>query len=375
MLKILLTATVQSHICQFHRPLVQMLRDHGDVEIHVAAYNNLAEKNGLKLDFADKVYDIPFSRSPKSPRNIKAFRQLKSLITKENYDIIHCNTPVGGVITRLAAKKTAKNGTKVFYTAHGFHFYNGASKKNWAVYYPIEKRMARFTDKLITINEEDYALAKSKFDCEVEHIHGVGVFSDRYHEISDDEKRIKKEKMGFSNDDRLILNVGELLPNKNHIMAVRAMKYVVEKYPRTMLLIAGNGPEEDNLRAEISSLGLGNNVHLIGYCTHLEDYQQICDCSVACSIREGLGLNVIESMLSGNPVVATKNRGHNELIKDGVNGFLINIDDDKAFADSIIRLLSDDRLLFEMSERCCDSVSQYTAESVSEELKAIYFDN
>ena len=131
MRKVLLTATVQSHICQFHKPLVEMLREQGDVEIHVAARNNLAEKNGLKLDFVDKVYDIPFSRSPKSTDNIKAYKQLKKLINEEKYNIIHCNTPMGGIVTRLAAKKARKKGCKVIYTAHGFHFYKGASKKNW----------------------------------------------------------------------------------------------------------------------------------------------------------------------------------------------------------------------------------------------------
>ena len=132
MKKVLLTATVQSHICQFHKPLVEVLHNH-NCEVHVAARNNLAEKNGMKLDFVDKVFDVPFSRSPKSSDNIKAYSQLKKIIDSEHYDIIHCNTPMGGIVTRLAAKGARKGGAKVIYTAHGFHFYNGASKKNWLV--------------------------------------------------------------------------------------------------------------------------------------------------------------------------------------------------------------------------------------------------
>ena len=129
-------------------------------EVHVAARDNLAEKNGLKLDFAEKVFDVPFSRSPKSKDNIKAYKQLKKIIDEGQYDVIHCNTPMGGIVTRLAARKARKNGTKVFYTAHGFHFYKGAPKKNWIVFYPIEKFFANhYTDKLITITNEDYDLA------------------------------------------------------------------------------------------------------------------------------------------------------------------------------------------------------------------------
>ena len=160
--KVLLTATVQSHICQFHKPLVEVLHAQG-YEVHVAARNNLVEKNGLCLDFVEKIYNIPFSRSPKSKDNLKAYLQLKKIIGENSYEIIHCNTPVGGIITRLAALKARKSGTKVLYTAHGFHFYKGAAKKNWLIYYPIEKIMARFCDILITITEEDYQLAKRKF--------------------------------------------------------------------------------------------------------------------------------------------------------------------------------------------------------------------
>ena len=179
MKKVLLVATVQSHICQFHRLLADLLHEHG-CEVHVAARNNLAEKNGLRLDFAEKVFDIPFSRSPKNPVNMKAYRQLKQIIEDEGYDVIHCNTPMGGILTRMAAKKARKKGTKVFYTAHGFHFYRGAPKKNWMVYYPIEKWFARKTDKLITIVSEDFNTAAAKFSCPVYRIHGVGVDEKRY---------------------------------------------------------------------------------------------------------------------------------------------------------------------------------------------------
>lgn len=375
MLRVLLTATVQSHICQFHKPLVKMLRSRGEVEIHVAARNNLAEKNGMKLDFADKVFDVSFSRSPSSPQNLKAYRQLKDIIRNGNYDYIHCNTPVGGVVTRLAAQKARKAGTKVIYTAHGFHFYRGASKKNWALYYPVEKLMARKTDILITINDEDYALARKKFRCRAEHIHGVGVDPDRYHTVSSEEKKIKKQQMGFRDSERLILSVGELLPNKNHVMALRAVKEAVNRFPDIKLLIAGNGPEKENIEAEIRRLGMENHAVLLGYCTHLEDYQQICDLSLACSKREGLPLNVVEALLSGNPVIATHNRGHNELILNGENGYLVRQDDSGAMAERIVCLLSDSEVYRRLSRRCTETARAYTAGCVAEELERIYFDD
>lgn len=131
--KILLVATVQSHIAQFHRPLAEVLHAHG-YEVHAAARNNLAEKNGLQLDFVDKVFDVRFSRSPKSKENMIAFNQLRGIVDSGNYEVVHCNTPMGGMIARLATRAARKKGTKLFYTAHGFHFYDGAPKKNWMIF-------------------------------------------------------------------------------------------------------------------------------------------------------------------------------------------------------------------------------------------------
>ena len=142
MKKVLYVATVASHICQFHLPYLEKFQKNG-YEVHVAAKNNLHEKNGLQLKFVDKYFDIPFQRSPFNFKNIKAYKQLKKLINQNEYDLIVCNTPVGGILTRMAAKKVRKKGTKVIYIAHGFHFYKGAPIKNWLIYYPIEKHFAK----------------------------------------------------------------------------------------------------------------------------------------------------------------------------------------------------------------------------------------
>ena len=371
-MKVLLTATVQSHICQFHKPLVEVLHAHG-CEVHVAAQNNLAEKNGLKLDFVEKVFDVPFERSPKSRDNLKAKKMLQQIIDEEHYDIIHCNTPMGGVVTRLAAKRARKNGTKVFYTAHGFHFYKGASLKNWMVYYPIEKYFSRMCDKLICINQEDYEIAKSHhFHCPVYRIHGVGVDEKRFYPVDDAEKCLLRKEMGYGGDQKLILCVGELLPNKNQKMAIRAMQKIVKEYPDAQLLIAGNGPEQQNLENEIKTCGLEKNVKMLGYCTNVQDYQHIADVLLACSKREGLGLNVIEAMLSKTPVVVSANRGHNELINNGETGFLVPPGDAEAMADKVLPLLNDHDKAAEISNNSYSFAMSYCFTAVKKELKEIY---
>lgn len=371
-MKVLLTATVQSHICQFHKPLVEVLHAHG-CEVHVAARNNLAEKNGLKLDFVEKVFDIPFSRSPKSKDNLKAEKMLKQIINEGNYDVIHCNTPMGGIVTRIAAKQARKNGARLIYTAHGFHFYEGSPKKNWMIYYPIEKYFSRKNDTLVTITHEDYRLAKKKFHCQVEHIHGVGVDEKRYFPVSKEEKLQLRKEMGFGENQKLLLCVGELLLNKNQKMAIHAMRKIVKRYPDAILFIAGNGPEKENLENEIKQCNLENNVKMLGYCTHLQDYQHIIDILVACSYREGLPLNIVESMLSGNPVVASINRGHKELIHNGENGYLVSCNDSDAMADRVLELFSDDSKAEQLSKNANGFATDYSFSSVKKELERIYF--
>ena len=367
MKRVLITATVQSHICQFHKPLMKMLKENG-YEVHVAARDNLAEKNGLQMEYADKVYNIPFDRSPFSFKNIKAYRELSKVLKKYSYDIIHTNTPMGGMVTRLAANKYRKKGTKVFYTAHGFHFYNGAPKKNWLVYYPIEKSMSHLTDKLITINSEDYKLAKAKFHCDVYYVHGVGANSEKFYPMSDEERKAIRKEFGYSESTKIILNVGELLPNKNQKTAILVMKELIKDYPDSKLLIAGNGPELSNLQQLTADNDLSEHVDFLGYTTEINKYMNICDCLIACSYREGLPLNVMEAMLCGKPVIASDNRGHRELIKDGINGFIVEPENSFGYVEAFQKTIS----LSNNQSEITESIKPFIDKNVLNELKNIY---
>lgn len=371
-MKVLLTATVQSHICQFHKPLVEVLHKHG-CEVHVAAKDNLAEKNGLKLDFVDKVYNVPFARSPKSKDNILSYKQLKKIIDEEHYDIVHCNTPMGGIVTRLAARKARKNGTKVFYTAHGFHFYNGAPKRNWLIFYPIEKTMAHFCDKLITITNEDYILTKARFSTEAVHIHGVGVYTERYHPVNEEESVFMRTVEGLMPKQFVILCTGELNQNKNQKVLIEAAGKLKNQIPGLIILLAGNGPLEDELRNQIQAEGLGNQIYLLGYRTDLEKVTPAVNLVVSCSYREGLPLNILEAMLCRKAVIASFNRGHNELVENGITGYLVQAHNADAYAEKILVLYQNKILSERMGDAGYEKAQSYTTESVKKELEDIYF--
>lgn len=364
--RVLLIATVQSHIAQFHKPLMRMLQAHG-WQIHAAARDNLAEKNGLELEYPDRVIDVPFRRSPFDPRNIGAFLRLKKLLREERYDVIHCNTPVGGVLGRLAARPYRKQGTKVFYTVHGFHFYRGAPRISWLLWYPIEKWLARWTDKLIAVDREDYELARARFACEVCRIHGAGADSGRFYPLDGQAQDRQKAALGLSG--HILLNVGELVPNKNQRTAILALKALRRSIPDVSLLIAGNGPERRRLERLIEAEGLGASVRMLGYVPHIERYVQVCDALIACSFREGLPLNVTEALLCGKPVVASLNRGHRELIREGENGYLVEADDADGFARRIQRVLSTQG---EEATLVDPALIPYTDKNVETELSILY---
>lgn len=369
-MKILYVATVQSHIAQFHLRAIDMLKEKG-YEIHVAARDNLAEKNGLRLRNVDRVINIPFERSPFKMKNIRAYRQLKQVITQEKYDMIHCNTPVGGILTRLAANKSRKNGTVVIYMAHGFHFYKGAPLKNWLVFYPIEKFMSGFTSRLVTITEEDFQLARRKFKCSVYRIHGVGANSEKYGRIRVDELDAVTKRFNLEGK-FVLLCTGELNQNKNQKTLIEAMKMVSRKIPNSILLLAGNGPAKDELEEQIRNNNLQAYVKLLGYVTDLEKYVHLADVIISASYREGLPLNIVEAMYCKKPVVASVNRGHKELIKDGIDGYLVPAADPAAFADKIVALAKDPALRSGFGQQGYIKAQRYMDINVLQELKEVY---
>ena len=371
MKKVLYVATVVSHICQFHLPYLEMLQNQG-VKVHVAARDNLAEKNGLQLKYTDSYFDIPFQRSPKDKRNIAAYKQLKQVLIENQYDLIVCNTPMGGILTRLAARKSRKNGTRVIYMAHGFHFYKGAPKKYWLVFYPIEKAFARLCDMVITINEEDYNCAKKHFKTDVRHIHGVGVNPERFHPVDDSETLTLRENLNLSPDDFAILCTGELNKNKNQVQLIEAAYILKDKMPNLKILLAGNGPNEETLRKMISQFGLDDAVKLLGYRTDLERLVPAVDLVVSVSHREGMPLNIIEAMLCKKPIIATANRGHKELVIDNKNGFIIPVGDAQILAERIDKLSKDENLRQSFSENAYQMSERYKVSNVKNQLSDIY---
>lgn len=376
MKKVLIVATVQSHICQFHLPLIDLLHKKG-YEVHVAAKDNLKEKKGLKLNIADRVFDVPFERSPLKKQNIKAYKELKEIIRKNNYDIIHCNTPMGGFLSRIIGRKYRKNGMKIIYTAHGFHFFKGAPIINWLVYYPIEKILSRYTDCIITMNQEDYRLASKKFKhTHVVYTHGVGLNKQKFDiKMTKEEKATLRKELGINEEDFVIIYVAEMTERKNHRMILQAMEELVTKNKNIKLLLAGNGPLLNKYNAWIKEKNLGENIKMLGYRPDIPQLMKISQIAVSTSRQEGLPVNVMEAMISGLPDVVTNCRGNIDLIEDGKNGYVVRIDDVQTLEERIIKLFHDKDLCESMSKESQKRVSKYLLENVILELEKIYLED
>ena len=367
--KALLTATVQSHIAQFHEPAIALLKKHG-YEVHVAGRNNLAEKHGLTLTTPDQIFDVPFERNPLSPSNVRAFTQLRAIVRAGGYEIIHCNTPVVGILTRLVAAPFRRRGTTVVYTAHGFHFFKGAPLLNWLVYYPLERGFARLTDVLVTINKEDYARAARFPAGTVQYVPGVGVDLQRFGEAPASNAGLRRE-LGLADDDFVVLSVGELNDNKNHATVIRAIAQMDD--PRAQYLICGNGPRRQQLEDLALELKVDDRVHFLGYRRDIPDMLAASDVFCLPSFREGLPLSVMEAMAAGKPIVCSGIRGSVDLVDEGPGGFVVSpADDIHGYVTAFEQLRSDPNRVRSFSDHNRDRIRRFTRERVSEDLALAY---
>ena len=372
-MKILYVATVvKTHIMEFHIPYLKMLKEMG-WETAVAARNDYDDPSECVIPYCDSYYDIPFERNPFKLENFKAYKELKKVIDEGNYDIVHCHTPVGAMLARLAAGDARKKGTKVFYTAHGFHFYKGASLINWLVYYPEEWWLARKTDVLITINKEDYNRAKERFKAgQVVYVPGVGI------NINEFSKRInnreeKRAELGFKPSDFLLLSVGELISRKNHAVVLDAVRELKKagKLDNIQYVICGRGVLETELKSKAASLGIADHVHFLGYRDDISEICNAADLFVFMSLQEGLPVALMEAMACGLPVICSDIRGNTDLIESGKNGEIVE-NTAVAVADAIEKLRKDGELRNQYAQVAMTTIQHFDLSSVKMEVHDIY---
>ena len=377
MKRMLMLASVASMIDQFNMPNIELLQEMG-YEVHVACNfekgSTCTDEKVLELkkklkQLHVRFFQIDFERNVmKLNQDLKAYKQVLKLVRKYHYTFIHCHSPIGGVVGRLVGHKT---NTKVIYTAHGFHFYEGAPLLNWLIYYPIEKLLSRFTDVLITINQEDYHRAKSKFHAKrVEYVPGVGIDIKRFQNVKVDILQKRKE-LGIRSKDIVLLSVGELNKNKNHEIVIKALSGLDR--PDVKYLLVGQGELKNYLKNLARKLEVEDQVKFLGFRSDVAEIYKIADAFIFPSKREGLGLAAIEAMASGLPLITSNIHGIKDYSKENITGFLCDANDWKTWKVKIEKILKEEKARKEFGKNNIEIASQYDVKKISSIMHKIYF--
>lgn len=375
--KMLMLASVPSMIGQFNMNNIKILREMG-YDVMVAC--NFCDRSvwnesdvvqfRKKLEFMNvETVQINVSRNIKDiGAHRKTYRQLKELLEKEQFNFIHCHTPIVSALVRIIARKLP---VKVIYTAHGFHFFKGAPWGNWVVFYPVERWLARYTDILVTINKEDYRRAKSFRAHEVVYIPGVGLDVEHFHlcRKSRDEKR---KELEIKENQIVLLSVGELSARKNHEVIIRTLAQM--RREDISYYIVGSGGLKEEYEQLISGLGLQNQVKLLGVRSDIDELCKMADIFVHPSIREGLGIAALEGMASGLPLICSNANGIKDYAIDGVTGYCVEPYDIEGFSRAILELKSDSVLREKMGQASYEMAKKFDISNTEKIMRKIYND-
>lgn len=340
MKKILYVTTVSRTVNAFLVPHIMMLLDQGYL-VDIACCVD-QEVNDILLNRGVEVYDLPFTRNPLDLRNLKAFRKLSKIQKENRYETVHVHTPIAALYGRLL--KLKYHTLKTVYTVHGFHFHQGGSLSGWLMYYPIEWVMAKFTDQLITINDEDFERGKRLGARATYKVNGVGVTVSDY-QLRDYEAKFNRYKYDLAKDDFVILMIAEVNKNKNHQQMIQAVELLKQRGKSVKVLCAGEGSLFDEVGAEVEKRGLSDCIQMLGYRTDIKELIGVSDIGILLSYREGLPRNIMELMACGKPVIGTNIRGIRDLVIDGETGFLVPVGDAVTTANCIEKLMSNAELV------------------------------
>lgn len=332
---------------------------------------NRNNPESLNCNLPIHLYDSHTYRSITAIKdNIIAYHNAKDIVSKGNIEVIHCNTPIGGLIGRLIGKNYHID--KVIYTAHGFHFFKGAPLFNRTILKMAERIMAHWTDAIITMNEEDYQSAlkfKLRKGGKVYKVHGVGITLDDFSDIQVDYKT-KRAELGLKDTDIVCISAGDLVARKNYGIAIEALAKI--KNNNVHYLICGVGPEKDNLEKLAVENEIAERIHFLGFRSDVKELMKISDIFLFTTLQEGMPRSMMEAMASGLPCIASKIRGNVDLLDEGQGGYLRKPSDLEGISECISSLLDNPSLREKMGKYNLEIIKSYDVKVVIREIEKIY---
>lgn len=364
-MKILYVTTVGQTMGFFTAFITELVQQGHAVDIACSGIESVPRQYA---ELGCKIFRLSCARSPFKSGNLLAIKEIKRIVESGKYNIVHCHTPVAAALTRIVCKTLRQKGLKVIYTAHGFHFYKGAPLLNWLFYYPIERFLARFTDVLITINNEDHEIAQTFKAQQVKYVPGVGVDIGKFTATSS-KRTAGRAELGIGEDQTVFVSVGELNKGKNHNVAIRALSH--PSFKDVIYLICGIGPQDQQLRSLAMRLGMGKRVFFLGYREDIPEILSASDVFIFPSLREGLPVALMEAMVSGLPVVCSNIRGNSDLIENEKGGYLA-APSEQGFRTAIAMLINNRSRWKEMGEFNRRIIRNFDAGIINMQIREIY---
>lgn len=325
--RVLFVATVASTIEAFLLPFARYFRDCGwVVDAFASGVGELVDRRAF-----DNLHEARWTRRPINVlAQCSSIAQVRRVVNKGNYDIVHVHTPIAAFVTRFALRHRPR--TRIVYTAHGFHFQIGGGRlSNWA-YRNLERIAGRWTDRLIVINAEDFGAA---LECSIVprdrlvFMPGIGIDLAHYSRRAQVlvEAREVRQKCGIAPGATVFLCIGEIGRRKRQIDVLRAFAGLQER--DSHLLFAGTGPLLTKCKLLAQTLGCADRVHFLGNRRDVPALLAASNSAVLVSEREGLPRSVMEAMAMSVPVIGTRIRGTEDLLKNG-GGILVPVGDIRA---------------------------------------------
>lgn len=339
-MRMLVVTTVGSMLREFLLPFARHFRSQG------WRVDALARADGAFYECADAFDHMWAASWTRNPLDLRGFhrnvRQVREIVAREEYNIVHVHTPVAAFITRYALRGMRAEGKlALIYTAHGFHFHNGGKPLENALYLAVEKLAGYWTDYLVVINREDEATAR-RFRIvppeRLRYMPGIGFDAREYDAlaVADTDVLHVRSELGLSETETLFLMVAEFIPRKRHDDAIRALALLGRA--DVHLALAGVGPTMARIRRLAATLGISERVHLLGFRRDIPALVRASAATLLVSTREGLPRSSMESLYLETPVIGSDIRGIRDLLT-GDYGRLVPVGDIPAIAEAMAWIL------------------------------------